>query len=181
MQGVLHDVHCTAMRFRDSFQGTACASVIHSTATACSWRHVRAQCMGQRQFVGLVSLEMCLWRGRAVGAARRKVRSTQALQRSTPCALCCHAALPWIRRHEQQGWGKTLGCPPHSTAQSAACSLRGEGAEVTGAGCEGSMMDGLRTRVPRCSASPSGQCELGACSMPASADPRGVRPQGSVV
>ena len=155
MQGVLHDVHCTAMRFRDSFQGTACASVIHSTATACSWRHVRAQCMGQRQFVGLVSLEMCLWRGRAVGAARRKVRSTQALQRSTPCALCCHAALPWIRRHEQQGWGKTLGCPPHSTGQSAGCRLlrgAGAGGEATGPGAE---------RLSRCSASPSGQCGVG--------------------
>ena len=142
MQGVLHDVHCTAMRFRDSFQGTACASVIHSTATACSWRHVRAQCMGQRQFVGLVSLEMCLWRGRAVGAARRKVRSTQALQRSTPCALCCHAALPWIRLPRAAGLGANswVSATQHGAKCGGVQFARG-GSRGDGSRCEGSMMD----------------------------------------
>ena len=74
-----------------------------------------------------------------------------------------------LARHEQEGWGQTLGCPPHSTGQSAACSLlRGAGA-------------GARRRDPGRSGSPAalhlrrGSVGLGACQHACGGDSAGSR------
>ena len=79
--------------------------------------------------------------GRA-GGLRRDARfgSVGRQRRSAPC----HAAARhpgFASRHEQRGCGQALGCPPHSTAQAAACSLRGarEGAGAMGAACDGEV------------------------------------------
>jgi hypothetical protein len=47
-----------------------------------------------------------------------------------------------LARHEQEGWGQTLGCPPHSTGQSAGCRLlrgAGAGGEATGPGADAAL------------------------------------------
>ena len=98
---------------------------------------------------------------RAGGQAVRKARSGEhaaiAEEHAVLCAVppCCPDS---IARHDHRGCGQTLGVPPHSTAQAAACRVVKEsGAGVAGAGCDGAESG----RRLRCSASPSGTCEVG--------------------
>ena len=80
-------------------------------------------CAAERHPWGHVSLEEVCGTGCAVQEDRRAariVRSGSMLRRSTPCP-CRAAVLPgFARRH--RGCGQALSwCPPHSTAQAAAC------------------------------------------------------------
>ena len=149
-KGVRRSVRCTTMRFHG---GVAWRPHARVGPTPPRPRAAGGVCVGSRQSGSATSVGcVCLWGCAAQGApckragswaVRRKARSgsTQPLQRSTPRALCCHAAVTWIRSLPRTArLGQTLGCPPHSTTQSAACIFRGgrEGM-LTGAGCEGSM------------------------------------------
>jgi len=60
------------------------------------------------------------------GRAARKARSGQHAateEDRAVCVPCCRAARDSLARHDHRGCGYTLGVPPHSTAQAAACSL----------------------------------------------------------
>ena len=155
MQGVLHSVRCT-LRFHGWGAAASKVRVRYARATSRGRVQLKGVCMRSRHgaatAVRLVSL------GSATGCAvqeggqlelrgeRCASGSMQQLRRSV-LSECC-AARPVMRSPPRSArLGQTLGCPPHSTAQSAACSfLRGASnrAEATGAGCEG-RMSGTRT------------------------------------
>eukprot|EP00325_Prymnesiales_sp_UTEX-LB-985_P008398 CAMPEP_0174694150 /NCGR_PEP_ID=MMETSP1094-20130205/792_1 /TAXON_ID=156173 /ORGANISM="Chrysochromulina brevifilum, Strain UTEX LB 985" /LENGTH=165 /DNA_ID=CAMNT_0015890301 /DNA_START=214 /DNA_END=708 /DNA_ORIENTATION=- len=140
-------------------------------------------CVGSRQSGSDTSVgRVCLWGCAAQGAPCKRAGSwgckeegarsgsTQPLQGARRAPYAAMLPSRGFARHEQQGWGQTLGCPPHSTAQSAACSLRGEGAEATGPGCEGRMTDGQRGRgSPAALHLRRGSVSLGRGGMPVSA------------
>ena len=103
---------------------------------ACEGHWITAQCPRRMRNgspaatpVWLVSLGMGAPLGapcRRAGGRAVRVRSgsTRPLRRSAPCyVLRCCAARDSLARHDQRGCGQTLGVPPHSTAQAAACRV----------------------------------------------------------
>ena len=74
----------------------------------------------------------------------------------------CAAVRPsrgFARLHDHRGRGQGW-CPPHSTAQAAACRfVKESGGGVAGAGCDGAAR--VADAVPAAPASPWGKCEVG--------------------
>ena len=102
--------------------------------------------------------------------------STQPLQRSTPCVLCCHATLPWIRSPRAAGLGANSWVS--ATQHGAKCGVqfvarRGEGGRGDGSRMRREHDEWTADAVLPLLSSPSGQC-VGRGSMPVSAaHPRG--------
>ena len=128
-KGVLRSVRSTALRVHGGVAGRRDLGVRmrvqdRATAVACSWR--RAQQSDIRVLVSLegVCAAGCAVQegGRAVGEASSGGHAATEEDRAV-CVPCCRAARDSLARHDHRGCGYTLGVPPHSTAQAAACSL----------------------------------------------------------
>ena len=162
MQGVLHSVRCT-MRFHGWGAAASKVRVRYARATSRGRVQLKGVCMRSRHgaatAVRLVSL------GSATGCAvqeggqlelrgeRCASGSMQQLRRSV-LSECC-AARPVMRSPPRSArLGQTLGCPPHSTAQSAACSLLRGASKGGPRRREPDARGGCRGRGLLCSASP---------------------------